>query len=435
MLCPLREAALDTPSLAAIITDERTWTYEEADRAVSALHPRIETSKPVAFPAHPTLHSLFLLLALLRLSATPFPFSYRLPSSSLAPYAEHLQRIEHVPPLASPASAGISSDSAGGSLLLFTSGSSAQPKIASLALRSLLRSAEGSCTALGLTCTDRWLLSLPLFHVGGIGILLRCILARAAVVLSALPIATALGRHAITHVSLVPTQLHRLLHTAVPSPPKAILLSGAPIPPPLFARALSLGLNIYPGYGLTEMSSQVTMDSPSCTLTAGRTLPYRELSLHANGEILVRGEVLFDGYWEPTQPLLRPLTRDGWFATGDLGQWNAEGKLLLQGRRDNLFISGGENIQPEEIERALCTIPGISEAIVVPLPDEEFGARPVAFVEDASGHHTLHTVRAHLQEQLPAFKLPIQLLPLPAEAGLKRSRHALRALISSETHR
>ena len=130
------------------------------------------------------------------------------------------------------------------------------------------------------------------------------------------------------------------------------------------------------------MSSQATAsrpgDPPEALRTAGRPLAFRELSVAADGEILVRGRTLFRGYVEETG--IRPA-RDasGWFHTGDLGRLDADGRLVVSGRRDTMFISGGENIHPEEIEREILRFPGVLEAIVAPVPDPEFGARPGGF--------------------------------------------------------
>ena len=103
-----------------------------------------------------------------------------------------------------------------------------------------------------------------------------------------------------------------------------------------------------------------------------------------------------------------------------------EGDLEVIGRKDRQFISGGENIQPEEIEQALCSLPGITQASVLPIDDQEFGQRPVAFINDTTGGHTLESVQAKLRRILPAFKLPIALFPYPESTGLKPSLSALR---------
>jgi o-succinylbenzoate---CoA ligase len=223
-----------------------------------------------------------------------------------------------------------------------------------------------------------------------------------------------------THVSLVSTQLLRLLRESDPAPGglKAILLGGGPVPISLVDEAAARGLPIHTSYGLTEMASQVTATPPGASRealrTSGRPLPYRELSISDSGDILVKGETLFAGYVEGDS--IDPASdTDGWFHTGDLGELDADGYLRVRGRKDYLFISGGENVQPEEIEEALCRIEGVEEAVVVPVPDAEFGARPVAFVRTA-GVEPGDLARA-LEPVLPRFKIPAAFHGWPEVAG------------------
>jgi O-succinylbenzoic acid--CoA ligase len=153
-------------------------------------------------------------------------------------------------------------------------------------------------------------------------------------------------------------------------------------------------------------------------------LPYRQLCISCAGEILVKGEVLFKGYVNG-QRLNLPLTDDGWFATGDMGQLDAQSSLSVTGRRDNMFISGGENIQPEEIEKFLLGIKGVAQAVVVPKADGEFGHRPIAFIKyDGEALSREYMVNC-LQANLPRFKIPTAFYPWPQELisrGIKVSR-------------
>ena len=165
------------------------------------------------------------------------------------------------------------------------------------------------------------------------------------------------------------------------------------------------------------MSSTVSIDACPALL-------FREVCLAEDSEILVRGKTLFQGYFSKDTGVTLPLTPEGWFATRDLGKWDDEGHLHIIGRKDNLFISGGENIQPEEVESILCGLPGITQAIVVPITDREFGERPVAFI---SGHTDLRA----LENLLPRFKLPIRYFPLPEKFQVaKPSRKELKMLAS-----
>ena len=186
------------------------------------------------------------------------------------------------------------------------------------------------------------------------------------------------------------------------------------------------------------MASQVTTTPPGAaraTLsTAGAVLPHRALRIAEDGEILVRGATLFAGYVDG-DALHDPRTADGWYPTGDRGTLDADGHLHVHGRTDHMFVSGGENIHPEEIERALMQLGGITRAVVVPVPDEEFGARPVAFVEaggeavgKAAERERVAAWRRKLDEALPRYKRPVRFLPWPDdESGpsIKADRPAL----------
>ncbi len=314
--------------------------------------------------------------------------------------------------------------------IIFTSGSTGVPKAALHTFGNHHHSALGSNANIDLRPGDRWLHSLPMYHVGGLSILFRCLLVGATVALPRLGTtpARAIAGLGATHVSLVSTQLSRLLReSAGLGGLKAVLMGGGPVPPSLVDEALSRGLPVHTSYGLTEMASQVTTTPPGATpeelRTAGRVLPNREVSISEEGEILVRGATLFAGYTEG-EGLDLPLDADGWFHTRDLGELDEGGYLRVGGRMDNLFISGGENVQPEEIEEALCHLEGIDEAVVVPVPDEEFGARPVAFVRTDGG---VRNLSKELEPVLPRFKIPISFHPWPEEArgGMKADRAAL----------
>ncbi|HET7273332.1 MAG TPA: o-succinylbenzoate--CoA ligase, partial [Rubrobacter sp.] len=292
--------------------------------------------------------------------------------------------------------------------------------------------ALGSNTNIPLTPGDRWLHSLPLYHVGGLSILFRCLLAGATITLPepGTPLGEAITVLRATHVSLVATQLLRLLREDVDlGGLKAVLLGGGPVPAYLVDEALARGLPVHTSYGLTEMASQVTTTQPGAApeelRTAGRVLPHREISVSGEGEILVRGETLFAGYVEG-EKVDRPLDPSGWLHTGDLGELDDEGYLRVTGRRDNLFISGGENVQPEEIEEALCRLEGIDEAVVVPVPDDEFGDRPVAFVRTNGVALEPEYLAQSLEPVLPRFKIPISFHPCPdAAVAMKADRAAL----------
>jgi len=327
--------------------------------------------------------------------------------------------------------------------LLMTSGSSGDVKFVQHSHHNHIESAKGSNQNIELVSSDLWLMSLPLYHVGGLSILYRTGLTGAALIIpeekdSMLEV---IDKYGITHISLVATQLQRLLKDEagprILHGMKAILMGGSAIPPALVQKALNHKLPIYVSYGSTEMASQITTTSgnnrKSALENSGKVLPGRDLIISHEGEILTKGETLAQGYLLDSN-LIDLCDDDGWFHTGDVGYTNVQGELTVTGRMDNQFISGGENVQPEHIERLLANIPGILNAIVIPRQDEEFGSRPIAFLEIDSGALSGEELSRQLRDQLPGYMLPQAYYELPdeyANASLKISRQELIKLIQS----
>ncbi|HEX2729016.1 MAG TPA: o-succinylbenzoate--CoA ligase [Rubrobacteraceae bacterium] len=464
--CPLRAAALATPDAPAAQGSAATITYGDLDLRVSAAAGSLAESgcvpgMRVALYLEKDERYVVLLLALLRVGCVACPVSTRVSPEGI----ESLLRIaacsavisdrdlsavagesrimllpdtllREAPAACHPEPATIPLDRP--ATIVFTSGSTGRPKAALHTFGNHYYSALGSGANIPLAPGDRWLHSLPLYHVGGLSIVFRCLISGATMVMpeSGTPLGAAIVSGGATHVSLVATQLRRLLsgdsENATPGTLKAILLGGGPVPDSLVDEAIASGLPIHTSYGLTEMASQVTTTLPGASLTAlhtsGRVLLHREVSVAGNGEILVRGDTLFAGYVEGDS-VDRRLDAEGWFHTRDLGELDADGYLRVTGRRDNQFISGGENVQPEEVEAALCRVEGIEDAVVVPVPDEEFGERPVAFVRAPGG--VPDGLAENLEPMLPRFKIPVAFYEWPESSGperMKPDRTALREL-------
>ncbi len=258
--------------------------------------------------------------------------------------------------------------------VVFTSGSTGEPKAALHTFGNHYFSAADPNANIRLRPGDRWLHSLPLYHVGGLSILFRCLLAGATVVLPDpdVPLGETISRSEATHVSLVSTQLLRLLRgDATFGSLKAVLLGGGPMQGSLLDEATGRGLPVHTSYGLTEMAAQMHDHAPG-RFARGASHHRSPVAtpggcgISDEGEILVRGETLFAGYVEGDE-LERPLDQGGWFHTGDLGELDG-GYLRVLGRMDNLFVSGGENVRPEEIEDALSRDPGRRRSRSGPCP-------------------------------------------------------------------
>ena len=304
--------------------------------------------------------------------------------------------------------------------LLFTSGSTAAPKIVAHTLDAHLTAARASKERVPYGPGDRWLLSLPLCHVGGLSLLFRTVCAGATLVLPDReePLAAAVARTRPTHISLVATQLRDLLEdpasTAALKGCAAVLLGGGPCPEALVTRARDAGVALRRTYGMTEMGSQIATEQ------AGRVvaLPGVEVRTDADEQLWVRGPSIFSGYLEG-DALRRPFDA-GWFATGDLAEIADDGAIRVLGRRDHQFVSGGENVRPEAVEAALAER-GV-EAVIVPIPDDRYGARPVAFTAGGRSHDDVARAR------LPDYARPVAWLELPPTRAIKPLRAELEKL-------
>lgn len=311
--------------------------------------------------------------------------------------------------------------------MIFTSGSSAQPKAVFHSIRHHLYSALRVAEELKLGPQDRWLLSLPLWHVSGISIVFRCLIAGAEVVIpdSHMPLLESLSQYKITHVSLVSTQLLQVMDTSPPDCLRVAIVGGGPISHQMIDTARYHGWPILTTYGMTETSSMVTLsDEQSDPSSSGRVLQGHELMIASDQEILVRSPSVCSGYLSENR-LKSVVDEYGWYHSGDLGEMDQSGNLYLLGRKDYMFISGGENISPEEIQSWINNYPDVLESIVIPIPDPIFGHRPVAFIR---GLVSMESISEYLAKHLPKFKVPT-LYPWPENVISHHGKYDRESLI------
>ena len=455
----LSTAALRAPLETALSSPAVEVSYGELDRLVSGTARRMAEkgagrANRVALVMDRSVEAVILFLAAIRAGAVACPISLRLPDATIAERCRSLnaaltvsdrpletavakaliERGPHENPNAAPP---FSEDTP--ATVVFTSGSLGAARPALHTYGNHYFSALGAQDNMPLACGDRWLLSLPLWHVGGLAILFRCLLAAATVVLpdpaDSMAESMVESVRKVTHVSMVSTQLRRLLREAESGavyPEKALLLGGGAVSPVLIDEAVRRGIPVHTSYGLTEMASQVTATPPGAApgdlRTSGWVLPWRELRCDEEGQIMVRGRTRFAGYVEGDE-LVRPFDKEGWFATGDMGRLDASGRLIVRGRMDRLLVSGGENMLPEEIEAVLAGVAGVERVVVVGVADEEYGQRPVAFVETADGEIDASRMRAAVEAVLPRFMTPDAFYPWPTDlagGGFKPDRSLLR---------
>lgn len=312
-----------------------------------------------------------------------------------------------------------------------TSGTTAEPRRVLLTRTALSASATAVSAALGVAPDDRWLACVPLHYVAGLAIVARSYFCHTAMTvhpafdIGAVSASADAGRgDRCTLVSLVPTMLGRLLDAGAPVQRfRRILLGGAPIPPSLRERAAAAGARIVTTYGLSETGGGCVHD--------GEPLAGVEITLSADGEILVRGNVVMRGYHRDQAATERAFTKDGRLRTGDLGRLDPDGRLKVVDRLKDVIITGGVKVSPVGVESVLAGHPLVRDVVVVGQPDEEWGEAVVAFVVPRSEleRPTLPDLRRFAADRLTAAELPRRLryvATLPRSSSGKVLRRQLR---------
>jgi O-succinylbenzoic acid--CoA ligase len=370
---------------------------------------------------------------------------------TIVPIAE----LERVPPRGDP-SESPRIDLEREATVIYTSGTSGRPKGARITYGNLWYSAIASALHLGHHTKDVWLAAMPLFHVGGLAILFRGVIGAIPVVLHERfepKSALAAIDDGVSLLSVVPAMLQRMLDARgdVPWPPslRRVLLGGSAAPPGLIEECVRRGIPVAPTYGLTEATSQVTTMLPDLAphkrSSSGLPLPLTEVRIITEtgvspsgevGEIEIRGPTVFAGYVGDHTVRSGDLA-DRWFRTGDAGYFDSDGYLYVLDRRDDLIISGGENVYPAEIERVLREHPSVLDAGVIGVPDESWGSRPVAAVvwRGDPGRARVDLLQ-HCRRKLPGYKVPDRFLVLseiPRSASGKLLRRALREIIAESS--
>ena len=339
--------------------------------------------------------------------------------------------------------------------VVYTSGTMGRPKGAMLTYGNHLWSATASALNLGLRADDRWLACLPLFHVGGLAILLRSVIYGATAVLhpgfDPARVNAAIDDEAVTLVSVVANMLQRMLDDRgdrpYPASLRCVLLGGGPAPEPLLRRCAEAGVPVVQTYGLTETASQIVTLAPEDALrrlgSAGKPLFGAELRIVGEdgaecaagkaGEIVVRGPSVTSGYLNRLDETAAAI-RDGWLHTGDLGYLDGDGYLFVLDRRDDLIVSGGENVYPAEIEAVLQSHPDVLEAGVYGVEDERWVRAPVAVAVLREGATPdAESLLAYCRERLAAYKMPQRIEftdSLPRNAAGKLLRNQLSGVSS-----
>jgi O-succinylbenzoic acid--CoA ligase len=439
-------AAGEAPDRECVVEGGNTHTFADvAERVASAVERLrelgVQSGTRVALTPRADLDSVVWLFALFELGAPALLLHPRLTvreRTSLAARVSVRRTLDERPPTGLAKTADSEDISSEQTLaIVYTSGTSGAPRGAVLSRRAFVASARAHAANLGWRDDDRWLLTMPPAHVGGLSILTRSLIARRCVVLAPGPfdasdLVATMGRDRVTLLSVVPTMLHRLLDTDPKWQPhpelRAVLVGGAAFHDSLRERAADRGIPVLGTYGCTEACSQVATQSLAQVGTRGSGSPLEGIELRIeDGEIQVRGDVVMDGYvGEPHSS--DAFSDDGWLRTGDLGEIGSDGQLHVRGRRDDTIITGGENVDPVEVEAWLESQPGIVSACVFGVPDDEYGEAVAAALVVHSDVYDESTIQSRMKRELAGHKQPrgVALLDeLPLNASGKVDRRAV----------
>jgi len=344
------------------------------------------------------------------------PLDAGLPAARLAELIDALGpgSVEDTEGVTSARSGPCEAVAEGTAVVIGTSGSTGPPKGVELSAAALRHSARASLERVGARPGERWLCCLPVTHVAGLAVLVRSLVSGTEPVLAERADAGTVAASGCTHVSLVPTQLQRLLLQA--GAPLAgfssVLLGGAAAPAGLLEAARAAGVPVVTTYGMTETCGGCVYD--------GVPLDGVQAEVREDDRIWISGPVLFSGYLRgPRAPA------DGWFRTGDLGVLDAGGRLKVRGRADDVINTGGHKVVPGEVAAVLQTCPGVRDAAVVGQPDPEWGERVVAVVvpADPDDPPALDLLRRHVRERLPRYAIPSRVVMVDAVPMLPSGKH------------
>ncbi|MFC3418467.1 o-succinylbenzoate--CoA ligase [Salinicoccus hispanicus] len=297
--------------------------------------------------------------------------------------------------------------------IMFTSGTTGRAKAVPQTFRNHHASALGCEERFGYSEESIWMNVNPVYHISGFSVLLRSVIRGCTMVLvekfEENAVWDTITEYKVTHTSMVPVMLGRLLDQPLPAHElEGVLLGGAGVTREVLSRALDAGLPVYNSFGMTETCSQVVSiahDDPNILEgTVGQPLGNIELRIDESndGELLVRGAPVTQGYLNAEIEM-----SDGYFRTGDMGYIDENGYLYILDRRKDLIISGGENVYPKEIEDVVITIPEVANAAVVKRKDAKWGEVPILLVEEKAGMEIGDDeIMNHLDGRLARYKLP-----------------------------
>jgi fatty-acyl-CoA synthase len=465
----IRDRARRTPARVAIDFDGREVTYAELDDGSDDLARCLRRGEVVSTLTGNSPEHVALMFACAKAGAILHPISWRLAPAevafqlddagssvfwveeehrSLGAAALELAAVQPRELVSDTSKVSDTSPADGdGLLLIYTSGTTGKPKGALLTHANCYWTNLSFDLATGVGGGDVVLACLPQFHCGGWNVqpLLAWWKGAKVVLERQFDAARALRlieEKRVTTMMGVPANYLFMAQeagfaTVDLSSLRCCVVGGAPMPVPLLELWRDRGVEIVQGYGLTEASPNVLCLSPEDAArkigSAGKPYPYVEIDLGDGGELLVRGPNVFPGYWRNPEATASTVV-DGWLHTGDVVEMDDEGYVTIKGRLKEMFISGGENVYPAEIESVLHDHPGVQDAAVVGVPDETWGEVGAAFVVAGPGV-TEQELVVFCRERLARFKVPksVHLVDeLPRNSMGKIQKSELRVPVAAE---
>jgi o-succinylbenzoate---CoA ligase len=403
-MCPFNLTTVTSRSLHAV-----QFPAAAGDRMLGLLAAALDGSGPAILPLDPALPRA----ALARVLEEFTPAVLHTPGGT--------QRLDLPAPARDAAGRAMADDTA---VVIATSGSTGRPKAVELSGAALTASASASLRRIGTHPQQRWLCCLPTFHISGLGVLVRALLTGSDPVIAAAVSPQVLAASDCAYVSLVPTQLRRLLDAGKgPGQVQAVLLGGAAPGDTLLTDARAAGWRVITTYGMTETCGGCVYDF----------VPLDGVQVRITDEIVeIAGPTLFTGYLGQPE-LTASVLADGWFRTADLGRWLPGDRLGIRGRADDVINTGGEKVVPGEVEAVLGTAPGVADVVVVGLPDPEWGEAVTAIVVPANPANppNLAVLRSSVRAVMSAYAAPRRLVlvsQFPLLPSGKPDRVAVRKL-------
>lgn len=421
------------PENTAMIFNDVSYTFEDVYRISKDVASHIKTlnSKRIGLFIHNHSDAYFLLNACMLLGVEVVMLNNRLTSNEIKVQLEDVDvdtviatksleveginvisysELEHI----TPVSFQINRFSMDEPLsIMFTSGTTGRAKAVIQTYGNHFASDRRCRIGMGYSDDSTWLLVNPMFHISGLSIVFRALITGCTLVINEIfdeeSVIGLLSKYKITHTSFVPIMLERLLDYEFDwRQIEGVLLGGAGVRRPLIERSLALGIRIYNSYGMTETMSQMIMigfeDSKMLDGAVGKVVDL-EIKLDSNHQIHVDLPIVTPGYLNAAID-----KKNGYFNTGDIGRIDGEGYLYILDRRQDLIISGGENIYPSEIEKAVHQVLPNVECVVVKRADEIWGEIPVLILECETNSNYMTLLKKYFDEKLSRYKHPKEIM-------------------------